>query len=37
VWFSESMNGSQLIGCLLILLSLVINRLKAITQLMRIR
>lgn len=37
LWFSETMNASQLLGCLLILLSLIINRLKAITQLMGIR
>ncbi|WP_296433813.1 DMT family transporter [Zhongshania sp.] len=35
-WFGESMNASQLVGCLFILLSLVINRLKAITQLLRL-
>jgi drug/metabolite transporter (DMT)-like permease len=36
-WFSETMNTSQVIGCFLILLSLIVNRFKAIIQVFRLR
>ena len=36
-WFSETMNTSQLVGCFFILLSLIVNRFKAIIQLVRPR
>jgi drug/metabolite transporter (DMT)-like permease len=36
-WFSETMTASQLVGCFLILLSLIVNRFKAISQLVRSR
>lgn len=34
-WFGETMNTSQLLGCFLILLSLIVNRFRAIVQLIR--
>jgi drug/metabolite transporter (DMT)-like permease len=36
-WFSETMNTSQLVGCFFILLSLIVNRFKAIIKLVRPR
>lgn len=36
-WFGESMSPSQLIGCVLIFLSLLVNRFKVITRILRAR
>ncbi len=35
VWFMESMSSSQLVGCLLIFMSLLINRFKAVVKLLK--
>jgi drug/metabolite transporter (DMT)-like permease len=36
-WFGETMNTNQLVGCFLILLSLIVNRFRTISQLLRPR